>query len=247
MKPIDISNQRFGKLVALSVVKKNGRRVWKCKCDCGNITFRPGYELRGQSKSCGCINRPNLIGHTFGRLTVIEETRSKWGKRSWKCQCECGKTSIVETSRLRNGHTRSCGCRMGYGPKDHLRKPKGHSNKNTLIASYRNNAKRRGHLYTLTLEQATRLFEDKCHYCGTPPSRIINKPGTNGAYVYNGIDRIDNSQGYEMSNVVTCCWLCNNKKADMNYNEFLTWIERVHGHVIRGWGDKTSKSQGSNL
>lgn len=52
----------------------------------------------------------NLIGVKFGRLTVISlgETRNK--KRYWHCQCECGKTTEVTTSKLNSGWTRSCGC-----------------------------------------------------------------------------------------------------------------------------------------
>ena len=32
----NIKGQRFGKLVALSCERRNGRTYWTCKCDCGN-------------------------------------------------------------------------------------------------------------------------------------------------------------------------------------------------------------------
>lgn len=32
-------------------------------------------------------------------------------KTYWKCQCDCGNTCVVEDSHLKNGHTKSCGCR----------------------------------------------------------------------------------------------------------------------------------------
>jgi hypothetical protein len=36
-KALDITNQRFGKLVAISkAASKNGKTYWLCKCDCGN-------------------------------------------------------------------------------------------------------------------------------------------------------------------------------------------------------------------
>lgn len=64
------------------------------------------------------MKRLNLIGQRFGYLTVIEEAPSiinKSGKKysAWKCQCDCGKITIVRTDYLRNGHTKSCGCLAG--------------------------------------------------------------------------------------------------------------------------------------
>lgn len=53
----DITNKRFGKLVAIQPTSKraNGSVVWKCKCDCGNIAYvSQGNLLRG-TISCGCV------------------------------------------------------------------------------------------------------------------------------------------------------------------------------------------------
>ena len=51
----------------------------------------------------------DLIGQKFHRLTVIE--RSSGGERvKWHCVCECGNKSIVVTSKLTSGLTKSCGC-----------------------------------------------------------------------------------------------------------------------------------------
>jgi hypothetical protein len=62
-KGIDISGQRFGRLVAIEFVPKGndcnlqGAR-WRCRCDCGNETITSGARLRfGQTKSCGCLSR----------------------------------------------------------------------------------------------------------------------------------------------------------------------------------------------
>lgn len=49
------------------------------------------------------------VGKTFGRLTVNRiEYRS--GRAFCVCSCECGRNSVVLSSRLWNGHTVSCGC-----------------------------------------------------------------------------------------------------------------------------------------
>ena len=53
----DITNQRFGKLIALypTTQNKQGQYIWYCKCDCGNEKEICGHDLRlGRVISCGC-------------------------------------------------------------------------------------------------------------------------------------------------------------------------------------------------
>lgn len=53
----------------------------------------------------------DLTGQRFGRL-VVKERAPNHGREGtfWLCQCDCGKTAIVAGSKLRSGHTQSCGC-----------------------------------------------------------------------------------------------------------------------------------------
>lgn len=54
---IDITNQRFGNLVAIKTVGKDsaGQYLWLCQCDCGNQRVYSGCTLRaGGAISCGC-------------------------------------------------------------------------------------------------------------------------------------------------------------------------------------------------
>ena len=53
----------------------------------------------------------NLIGDTFGRLTVIERAKIQ-NKHSvyWRCVCVCGNEKQVSTSNLLLGNVKSCGC-----------------------------------------------------------------------------------------------------------------------------------------
>lgn len=58
-KLIDLTGQRFGRLVVVcragSDSKKNA--VWRCRCDCGTEKIINGSSLRnGRTKSCGCYN-----------------------------------------------------------------------------------------------------------------------------------------------------------------------------------------------
>ena len=54
----DITNQRFGNLIAIKPTseRKHGSIVWECLCDCGNTHFTTAeLLLSGNTKSCGCI------------------------------------------------------------------------------------------------------------------------------------------------------------------------------------------------
>ena len=54
---IDLTGQRFGKLVVTEYAGRNERResLWMCQCDCGNESIVRGDVLRrGTTESCGC-------------------------------------------------------------------------------------------------------------------------------------------------------------------------------------------------
>lgn len=62
---LDLTNQRFGKLVAKYRVEsdKNRHARWYCECDCGGKTIAYATSLvRGQSLSCGCESSRATIG-----------------------------------------------------------------------------------------------------------------------------------------------------------------------------------------
>lgn len=70
--PHDISGQRFGKLVAISIAgrTKRGSR-WLCRCDCGNEARCLITNLRrGVSKSCGCLSMGGAISARFKAATA---------------------------------------------------------------------------------------------------------------------------------------------------------------------------------
>jgi len=125
---IDLTGKKFNKLTVIA--KGNGyytkggqyKTTWICRCDCGNVKEITSEKIRkGSTQSCGCVrkqkianvNFDDITGMKFGRLTVIRflqpEEREDW-RRQWLCRCECGNEIQVNSSKLRNGHTRSCGC-----------------------------------------------------------------------------------------------------------------------------------------
>lgn len=53
----------------------------------------------------------DITGKRFGRLTALEKTDMRCcGRIVWKCVCDCGEITYVDTCRLKTGTTRSCGC-----------------------------------------------------------------------------------------------------------------------------------------
>lgn len=118
-KKLDLTGQRFGRLIALKEGprNKNNRTTWVCKCDCGKEkTILTTQLTRGTTQSCGCLQKErtrlanqseNLIGQKYGRLTVVERLPNS---SKWKCLCECGNYVEVTTNHLKQNHTRSCGC-----------------------------------------------------------------------------------------------------------------------------------------
>lgn len=55
----DLSGQRFGRLVAVELVKSDKCGCyWRSKCDCGSETIVRASGLRsGRTKSCGCLQK----------------------------------------------------------------------------------------------------------------------------------------------------------------------------------------------
>lgn len=53
----------------------------------------------------------NMVGLTFGRLTVVERaTNAESGRAVWSCLCSCGNRKDVFGPNLRRGLSQSCGC-----------------------------------------------------------------------------------------------------------------------------------------
>lgn len=52
-----------------------------------------------------------LYGQQFGKLIAVEPCGYGRNKRIlWRCVCDCGNETIVASDKLKNGHTKSCGC-----------------------------------------------------------------------------------------------------------------------------------------
>lgn len=59
-------------------------------------------------KSC---RAKDISGQKFGKLTAIEFVGVDANRNAqWRFKCDCGREIVASGSRVRNGHTKSCGC-----------------------------------------------------------------------------------------------------------------------------------------
>lgn len=114
---VDLAGQRFGRLVAIKPVIKNGRQAWLCHCDCGNTKIVRADHLRsGAVKSCGCLNADkkkerfkDMTDFENDNFKVIEKVESHNQRVQWLCLCKhCGNTTVLNSSEI--AKTKSCGC-----------------------------------------------------------------------------------------------------------------------------------------
>lgn len=151
--------------------------------------------------------RNNLKGLKFNMLTVIEYSHmDKNNGAIWDCLCDCGKSTLVATSRLSKGYTKSCGClRLEEANKSNTT----HGQINTPLyrrwASIKSRCKNlenptyggKGIQYDERWENFEAFYEDMAE----------------GFSEYLEIDRIDVTEGYSKEN---CRWVTHNEN---NYNK----------------------------
>jgi len=175
--------------------------------------------------------RRDLREMRFGRLIAIEPTPlRKDSKVVWKCQCDCGKECFVVARALTIGNTKSCGCLKRELLQAGLTKLEyGIANFNQLFGNYKRQAMKRGLSFNLTREEFYELTQKDCYYCGISPYQVQKRTDILwGDFIYNGVDRLNNTLGYEIDNVVPCCGKCNRAKMSLNEDEFLDLIKSIY-------------------
>lgn len=166
----------------------------------------------------------NLIGQKFNRLTVISQAESKNQRRYWNCLCECGNNTIVTTSKLKNGHTKSCGCIASE----------------IIIKRNTTHGLRKTRIYNIWYDIKRRCYNKKnksySNYGGRGISvcdewlndfmNFYNWAMENGYTDDLTIDRIDVNGNYEPSN---CCWVT---KAQQSLNRRSNVLFTYNGETM---------------
>ena len=114
--------------------------------------------------------------------------------------------------------------------------PTGEAARRKVIRQYRVGAQTRDIEMSMTDEEIINISQLNCYYCDTPPSQIATSNGDTGDFVYNGIDRLDNSKGYKLDNVVPCCWQCNQWKRAMPRLDFIEHAAKIF--ETRAWATR---------
>jgi hypothetical protein len=228
----------FGRWRVISEGKKpegivSTAKFFFCECQCSGRTQRMvmGKSLRnGTSKSCGCLgptqnSGKDETGKVYGKwkvISVVPRPSHISGRgKYFLCECSCGTQRIIAGHNLRSGVSDNCGCSW----KTSIRNPDGPFN--LLFWNYSKSAKERKKSFDLSLEDIKRLTQSDCFYCGQKPTAMLKQFNKRG-FVYNGIDRTDNSLGYTKENCVPCCKICNTAKLSMTVDQFRNWITLVY-------------------
>lgn len=232
----DKTGMRYGKLVVICRDLSRKRTAWWCRCDCGNEFSRDtcflGNSIWATSKACRTCERKSraqdITGQSFNNWTVLYRTDLQ-GPRHWFCRCVCGTTRTISAQHLKNGHTKSCGCRNTSTEAFLV---------SSLLERFSAGARKRGLSWSLSEKDVEKLIFSNCYYCGEPPHRLLTNYSIAKRHKHtpiNGIDRVDSSLGYNLGNVRPCCRTCNIAKHTLSTEQFGIWAAKVYSNFANSF------------
>lgn len=179
------------------------------------------------NKKRGGSNVKDMTNERKGVLTVLKRNGSKRKLAVWQCQCDCGNIVDCLGSDLRNGKTRSCGCRLGSTSKTNWQGYKDLSK--TYWRTIGQNAKQRNIEIDITIEYAYELYiqqNKKCSLSGADISLDLDHHTAS-------LDRIDNNKGYIKGNVQ---WLhkdINKLKNTFSEEKLLSLVKDIYEYRFK--------------
>lgn len=219
---------KFNKLTIIAFSKKIGKRkIWKCSCECGNITYVSESNIKnGHTKSCGCLGKSIFEGKRIGKLTIKNKHSSNNKGGYWNCLCDCGKYKILSADSLYK-KTKSCGCLL-------LEKNYCYSGINEMTGTYfnqikhslRRTKKRISLEFSITKDYIYNLFISQNKRCILSGLNIsFSKPYNKNQTA--SLDRIDSFKGYIEGNVQWIHKDINRMRMSLNIEEFINLCNLV--------------------
>ncbi len=142
------------------------------------------------------------------RMTILDvfvkPAKDGVNRTFFRCKCDCGTEKEIRSDHFVSNGVKSCGClnrEVCHGKV----LPNNEAMFNDVLRSYKN----RNIPFKLTKEEFRKYTKQNCHYCGSIPKKEKTHPHSPSVYTYNGLDRVDNTKGYENENIVSCCEHCN--------------------------------------
>ena len=225
-KRIDLLGQKFGCLTvehkAKSLVDDKGRvfGLWEVRCDCGLLSIKRASNI---------MNRAHYICGSSCNLKSTCKVKVNCDKCG--CEYEVQRRSLVHKVRSCRRCAALNGSSAVKGKPAHNRLPDDVGSFNNLYSRYRSSANLRGIPFNLSKEEFRVLTKGNCHFCGIEPSTKAptpNKTSRADVYIYNGIDRVDNTKGYEAGNMVSCCGYCNKMKGPLPLDKFFNLVSNIY-------------------
>lgn len=217
----DLTKYKFNKLTPLKLVGKNirGIPIWECSCDCGNIkNILRSSLISNSTKSCGCL---------------VKKPEGLKEKRTTHRCLNCETDFFVRPSRLKRSNYVFCSmsCKVEYFNTNKEANP---------CYKHRSDEKRFFDEKATRLKTAARkrkLYHDPkidgsvlhnlwiqqgglCYY-----SKVKMSLSSDDKLKLVSIDRINNSRGYEIDNIVLCSYIFNSFKFSFSMIEIFNLIK----------------------
>lgn len=174
----------------------------------------------------------NIKDQKFGRLIAKEFVCIKGRNAHWKCLCDCGKTVITTSSRLRIGTASSCGCYRDEQRYNATYKGGKYISGNEF-SSYKTNANKRKFKFIITVQDIENQYEKQNKKCRFTGEKLIfnttHNNGKNGKIIRGNasIDRIDSKKGYTPDNIQIVHKDINIAKSDKSDEEFIEMCRKI--------------------
>jgi hypothetical protein len=197
--------------------------TYQCSANTKNLVFEFTFESFVELVSIACHYCGIVQERGFNGIDRMDSAQGYTATNCVSCcqMCNYVKGSLsVDVFVLRIEHILSF---LGFIDSD-IQYPQLFSDyKGTPYSAYKARAETKDVEFAITIEQYDHYTQQPCYLCG----KTVSDTHT------NGIDRYDNTQGYTIENIRSCCAECNYMKRDYTYDALIEkylFIHALHHH-----------------